>query len=347
VIIRNETIVSADEFDLADYFAEDGQQVCEGDLVMNVYKMGYSPEITLSLWRTKQEIYLKQLEVLGEARDIELRNYDDSVDEAKKRLCDAVMNGNTAVVLSLQDELTDLLERRSEYLRGYIQETESLRGLYRQEEDWERAVESSRTSLYAVREGRVSYYLDDFAVALNADKLSTVTGDLISAALKANKTARWTGSSRTNAFRIVDTGEWYCAFLTGANEALRITEGLSYPVEIEGYGSFTGVALRSFVSGKNVVNIIKITADMGELIGVRAVTVGVRYAGTDLRVEKRAIQFEDGEPYVEVITPEGRVGVHVNVISEDGNYVIINAKNTGNAPIGAGVKYWIPKRSKK
>lgn len=344
VVIRKEKIVSSDEFSIADYFADEGQRVEPGDAVMNVYKMGYSSEITLSLRRTQQEIYEAQLEVLGEARDVELRSFDDGIDSAKARLSNAVLTGDTASVLRIQNELTDLLSARSEYLRGYIQETETLRSLYKKESDWQRAVEDSRTELTAPTAGVVSYYFDDFSVALNADKLSTVTSDLITSALKRGKSAKLTGAARQNAYRIVDTGEWYCVFLTEISDPLRVAEGQSYPVEIAGYGDYEGVAVNSFVSGKKVVNVIKVESDVGELISARVIKARVTFAATDLKVDRRAIQFENGDPFIEVVTEEGRVGVYVNVLSDDGDHVIVNAKNTDNAPLHEGTKYWIPKR---
>lgn len=347
VVIRKEKIVSSDEFSIADYFADEGQRVEPGDPVMNVYKMGYSSEITLSLWRTEQEIYEAQLEVLGEARDVELRSFDDGIDSAKARLSNAVLTGNTGSVLRIQNELTELLSARSEYLRGYIQETETLRSLYKKESDWQRAVEDSRTELAAPSAGVVSYYFDDFSVALNADKLSTVTSDLITSALKRGKSAKLAGSARQNAYRIVDTGEWYCVFLTEISDPLRVAAGQSYPVEITGYGEYNGVAVDSFVSGKKVVNVIKVESDVGELISARVIKARVTFAATDLKVEQRAIQFENGDPFIEVVTADGRVGVYVNVLSGDGEHVIVNAKNTDNAPLQEGSKYWIPKRGIK
>lgn len=344
VIVRRETIETTEEFDYADYFAADGQLVEAGETVMNVYKMGYSREITLSLWRARQDVYEAQMAQLGEARDVELRSLDDRIESARERLSNAVMSGDTAAVLPIQNELTGLLEQRSEYLRGYCQENETLRGLYNKESDWERAVEDSRIPLTARTSGRVSYYFDDYAVALNADKLRTVTSDLVSSALRRSQPAKWTGGSRTSAFRIVDPSEWYIVFLTDANSALRLAEGMRYPVEIAGYGTFEGIALESYVNGKKIINILKISEDMGELINVRAVRVSITCDATGIRVEKRAIQFEKGEPYIEIITSEGRMGVYVDVLAEDGDYAVIRAKNTDSTPIGVGVKYWIPKR---
>ncbi|MBO4879235.1 MAG: hypothetical protein J5544_03155 [Clostridia bacterium] len=347
VVIRSEKVVTTEEFDTADYFAADGQLVEPGDPIMNVYRMGFSREITNSLWETQEEIYRAQLAVLGETRDPQLRAYDDSIRDAKDKLSSAVLDGSTALVEKLSGELTQLLTERNEYLRVYVQETEALRALYQKEADWQETVDQARIRMTADRAGKVSYYLDDFAVVLNSDKLNNITSDLINTALKKSKTAKWTGSSRTNAYRIVNTGEWYCAFLTGADEKMRLSEGEEYAIEAEGYGEFRAVALRSFVSGKYVVNILKISEDPGELINVRAITLKVKIEADGLIAESRAIRMKDGVPYIELVQPDGRVNMYVDVLADDGRKAVIKARTTEEVQIGEGTKYWIPTRFSK
>ena len=344
VVVRNEKLVTTGDYDLAEFYAAEGQRVEPGDHIMDVYKMGFSREITSSLWNTKQEIYEEQLNVLGEARDVELRNYDDRIDSAKQRLAHAVLSGDQATVPGIQKELTDLLSARSEYLRGYIQPSEKLRGLYQKEEDWQHAVDDGRISLNAEVGGVVSYYFDDYSQPLNADKLTNATSDLISKAYKRSNPSKMTASTnaKSNAFRIVDTDDWYLVFLSSADQPLRVTEDMYYTVEIEGYGSFEGVGVSSTVNDKKAINVIHIEQDMGALINVRAVKATVTYSASGIKIDRKAIQFSDLEPFIEVITPEGKVGVYVNVLADDGKYAIVTAKNTDNAPVEQGMKYWIP-----
>ncbi|MBR0135683.1 MAG: hypothetical protein IJM18_05740, partial [Clostridia bacterium] len=145
-------------------------------------------------------------------------------------------------------------------------------------------------------------------------------------------------------YRIVDENEWFIVFNTPASQGMRVVPGKSYPVTIRGYGSYEGVAEASFVSGKKTVNIIKITADIGPLIDARTVQAEIGFAAEGIRVEKRAVQFRDGEPYVEVMVDGKRTGVYVNVYAEDGGGAIVSTKNSGDPPLREGVKYWIPKK---
>lgn len=347
VIIRNESVVSGGEYGIADRYLDEGQRVRAGERVMDVYKLGFSRETLLSLWQTRQDIYKAQLDVLGEARDVELRNYDNNVEKTVREISDAVLSGEDRSALALKNTLTGIMTDRAEYLRSSVQETETLRSLYRLQEEREQSITDSRVSLIAEKDGLVSYYFDDYSVALNAGKLSNVSAELIDSIVKKNgRSLKWMGSSKSGAYRLVDDGAWYIAFTTPASQSMRVVEGETYPISITGYGEFTGVGESSFISGTRVVNIIKLSALPGTLIDVRTVKAEITFAFEGLRVEKRAVQLDkSGEPFVEVMVDGKRTGVYVNVHSEDGSGAVVSPKNTSNAPLMEGVKYWIPKKS--
>ena len=342
---RKENVFTGGEFTIADRYLPEGAPVHAGDCVMDDYKLGYSPEITMSLWRTRQDIYRSQLEVLGEARDVELRNSDNEVERLKQELSNAVLSSDTEGIMQLETELTRVLADRSEYLRATVQETENLRSLYKLQDERETAVADSRIALTAEQDGLISYYFDDYSVALTADKLSTVTAELIDNIInKTGKAHKWTADRSVGAYRIVDDGEWYLVFNTAASQGMRVVQGESYPITISGYGSYEGVAQASFVSGGKIVNIIKVTADIGSLIDARTVQAEIGFAAEGICVETRAVQLKDGEPFIEVMTDGKRTGVYVDVHSDDGSGAIVSAKNTAGSPLSEGVKYWIPKK---
>ncbi len=349
VVIRSEKIAVVKDFDTADYLVRNGQQVRKGDSVMNVYNLGYSRENTEKLLTVREQIFDAQLRSDGETRDPELKSLNDGIASARDMLSKAVMNGNTSAVQTISANLKKLLSERSDYLREKSQQNETLRGLYQQEDDLLQAVEAQRVTVAAERDGVVSFYIDDFASTLNADKIGQdlVTAELISKALDKNERFKWTGSSSSSAFRLVNPNEWYCAFLTGTSESLRVAPGKEYSVEVKGYGSFIGTGVSSFVNDKNVVNIIKFSQNLGALIDVRTCEISIAYEAEGMMIEKRAIQFKDGETYIEIVTDNGRANVYVDVLAEDGRNAIIRIRGNGNIPTGTEVRYWIPKRGRK
>ena len=349
VVIRSEKIAVVKDFDTADYLVRNGQQVRKGDSVMNVYNLGYSRENTEKLLTVREQILDAQLRSDGETRDPELKSLNDGIASARDMLSKAVMNGNTSAVQTISANLKKLLSERSDYLREKSQQNETLRGLYQQEDDLLQAVEAQRVTVAAERDGVVSFYIDDFASTLNADKIGQdlVTAELISKALDKNERFKWTGSSSSSAFRLVNPNEWYCAFLTGTSESLRVAPGKEYSVEVKGYGSFIGTGVSSFVNDKNVVNIMKFSQNLGALIDVRTCEISIAYEAEGMMIEKRAIQFKDGETYIEIVTDNGRANVYVDVLAEDGRNAIIRIRGNGNIPTGTEVRYWIPKRGRK
>lgn len=168
-------------------------------------------------------------------------------------------------------------------------------------------METQRHVLYSQESGFVSFYFDDYENALNADKLSILTSDLVSSVIKGKGGAAWTTASDTSAYRLVGGDEWYCVFLTGADEALRCVGGRSYSIAAKGHGTYTAVALEPIVSGKKVVNILKVEGAPTEFLNTRCIELTVRFDASDICVSKQAIQFENGVPYIELLLSDGQI----------------------------------------
>ena len=324
VIVRNEKVITSEAFDLADYFAEEGAWVEPDTKIMQIYRRGYSEEQAAALMRKHAEIYDEQLALLGETRDKTIRGYDELIALLEENIAEELMAGNSAEVPRQEAELLDALSSRTDYLRKNLQETETLRALYSQES------------------GFVSFYFDDYEKALNADKLSTLTSDIVSYVIKGKGGAAWTPALDTSAYRLVGGDEWYCVFLTGADEALRCVGGRSYSIAAKGHGTYTAVALEPIVSGKKVVNILKVEGAPTEFLNTRCIELTVRFDASDICVSKQAIQFENGVPYIELLLSDGKYCIFVNVLSADDKRAVINVREDQDMPIAVGVRYWIP-----
>lgn len=344
VIVRNEKAVTTDSFDRADYLVSEGKYVEAGVHVMDVYKRGYNDELMLSLQQTEREIYAAQLEQLGETRDSVLNGLNQSVDALENQIAEAVLNGNTNEVAQLEIELKSVLAERSEYLRNTLQETETLRTLYRTKQDKEALISAWRKSLVNEDAGTISFYFDDYENALNEDKLSIMTSGLITSAVKGRGAVEWTTEAENLAYRVVDTSHWYCVFLTPINEALRTVQGMSYNISVAGYGQFAATALEPMISGGSAINVLRINQELGELINVRTAKVKVSYDASGVEVKLDGITIQNGLRYIELMYSEGKKKTEIDVLSADGDSAIIRVKNPDEQAIVAGVKYWIPKK---
>lgn len=345
IIVRDEVAVTAPRFERADYMVREGEYIEAGTHVMDVYKSGFSDELLIALQQTTNEIYSAQLELLGETKDTTLTGYNEAVAALEKRIAYAAMEidgENAESVIDLELQLREVLNERTEYLKENLQQTETLRKLYAKEAEQIEVIEKWRSSLIAETSGTISFYFDDYENALNEDKLSIITSDIVRSAINKRTAVSWTTKSETLAYKLVDTSEWYCVYLTRADEALRSAGEHRYNVEIKGYGEYQAVALDSVVSGDYAVNILKITADMGELINIRNVKLRVEYAGSGTKIETRGIINKNDGQFIIIDNESADDLVEIKVLAADKKYAIIEASED-SSNITSEVKYWVPK----
>ena len=340
VIIRDETAFTTLNYTRADYLVTEGSFVQSGTPVMEVYKRGYNDGMGANYQQISEEVYNAQLESLGDTRDETLINFNDLISEAEANVASAAMLGDEAGVIAYEKELQKLMELRNSYLKSVTQPTEKLQSLYERERLAKENLGGWVVELAAQRSGNISFYFDGYENALNKDKLSIITADVVSGAIKKRTAAQWATSEENLAYRIVNTSEWYCAFLTATDEPLRLTEGRTYRIEVEGFGEYEAAAEKVVISGKNIVNVLKVEAEIGELIGVRNVKLKVDYEASGVKVETRSLlNLVDGQ-YIDIESDGTQQRVEINVLACDGNYAIIEGNNKN---LDGGIKYWVPK----
>ena len=338
IVIRDETTYVSSEFTRIEYLAREGAEVKAGDELASVYRLGYNDELTASLLDIREQVYHEQLRLLGSVKDQGLEDLEDLIVSLRKSIADAVMSGSGEDIASLQERLDAALTARREYLTK-VQAKEELNALYSSEENQLDIVTKWKDTVSAEADGRISYYFDGYEQAINAQKLSLLTTDLISGAVKSSASAKWTTDDRTRVCRVVDPDHWYVAFLTEKSGLTRVAEGVSYTVDIEGFGVFEGVALEPVISGSRIINVIKIDADMGGLIDVRTAKIRVYSSLTGIRVKRDAIINEDGYCYLELVRSESHYRMRVDVLAVIDDFAIVRPHESEDT-LGEGVRYW-------
>lgn len=343
VIIRDEETYLSSEYARVACNMEEGAAVNNGDSLATVYKLGYSDELSQSLLKAREDVYKAQLERIGSTKDARLDEMNEEILSLKSRIENCVMSSSGEDLLKLYRSLDALLKERMEYLRDKVQETESLRALYAQVDDKEALLSAWTEEVTANGPGLVSYYFDGYEQAMNAEKLNMITADLVKRALSESGSAHWTTDDKTRVCRVVNRDKWYIAFITEAEELTRTAKDVNYDVEIEGHGKYAAVALEPVISGKKVVNILKISSEIGELIDVRSVKVKVTSAVEGIKVKSKAVRFVNGEAFVELIMSDSHYTMRVDVLASDDKSVLIRPHDAGEV-LSEGVRYWIKKR---
>ena len=338
VIIRDEVTYVTPEYTRIEYGAEEGGSVSVGDRLASTYRLGYNDELMVSLLETREQVYREQLKLIGSAKDERLEQIEAEIVALQGRVAEAVMCASGEDVSLLQLQLQTALDERREYLTK-VQAKEALTSLYSKEENQLDIVSKWVDTIEAQNSGRISYYFDGYEQAINAEKLSIITADLLKNALKGSASSTWTTDDGTRVCRVVDPDHWYVAFLTDKTSLTRVAEGIEYTVEVEGYGSFTGTALEPVISGDRVINVIEINSDMGGIIDVRVANIKVTAAITGIKVRADAIKNENGNYYLELVLSESHYRLHVDVLAVEGDRVIVRPHDK-NDSLGEGVRYW-------
>lgn len=342
VIIRNEVCIDSAEFSKLAYYKKEGEEVKAGDKLATVYKLGYSDELMQSLLNAREDVYKAQMERIGSTKDAKLEDMNANILAISERIKSSVMLDSGEDLDILKRLLDSVLAERMEYLRAKVQETETLRALYKTVEDREKLIEAWSLDVDAPMDGIVSYYFDGYEQAMNAEKLGMLTSTLISDAIAKKNSSTWTTDDKTRVCRVVAKNDWYIAFLTKADELIRTAEGVSYEVSIDGIGVMTGVALEPVINGKEVINILKFDCDIGELIDVRSAKINVSASVSGIKVMSEAISSSGGVTYIELLFGEGRKMIRVDVLGVDGNMAIVRTHDEGDT-LNEGVRYWNPK----
>ncbi|MCR5807937.1 MAG: hypothetical protein K6G56_00085 [Clostridiales bacterium] len=343
VIIRDEAVYLSSEYARIDFLQPEGASVFPGDALATVYKLGYSDELMQALLNTREEVYRAQIDRLGSTRDQRLEEMNEQISSLKGRIESCVMRGSGEDLLQLYRDLDAALKERMDYLKTKVQETETLRTLYASVEAKEELISAWIEGTVSEDTGVVSYYFDGYEQAINKEKLNMLSPDLVKRALKDSGSATWTTDDKTRVCRIVDPSRWYVAFLTESEELTRLAAGVEYFVEIEGYGTFKGVALEPVISDKKVVNVIEFEHDLGELINVRTAKINVSAAMNGIKVKGSAIRFVDGASYLELLLSDSHYTVRVDVLAVEGDFVIVRPHESGDI-LNEGVRYWNKKR---
>ena len=339
VVVRDETVLISQEYASLDYLKEEGSEVVSGESLATVYKLGFSSELTQSLLSAREEVYKAQMERIGSTKDQRLDEMNAAIQSLRSSISDRVVLGSGRDLESLCMELDAALAERMEYLREKVQETETLRALYSKVEEREQLISAWTLDVTAPVSGIVSYYFDGYEQAINAEKLSMLSPDLLNRAIKAKGASSWTTNDMTSVCRVVNRDRWYLAFMTKSSELTRTASGVEYDVEIKGYGTYKAVALEPMINGDEVVNILEVNTDIGDLIDVRTAKISVSSAVSGIKVKSEAIKKENGLRYLELLLSDSHYTIGVDVLAEENGMVIIRPHEATDT-LNEGVRYW-------
>ena len=332
VIVRNETLTSAEGLTSITYYADEGEVVYKGNKIAEIYSTGYSQTDMNKLLNIRSQIKAQHKSLAASSyTDLQLDRMNTNVLSIAADIRSVARKEATGNLLNLVRQMDTAMSNRQSYLKTKYATDQNLSNLYRDESSLLKKIASWTITYIADSDCIVSFYTDGYENALPFDTADEITAGQIRAVLNGDdpeSTAAERG--RTPVFRTVQNGSWYLMLLTNDKNWNPVT-GQSYKVQLEGFDDTVfDATVTSFArSGSELLVRMSVPAKVRAVLNTRTAkaTVGELYV-SGLQVPLNALRQQNGETGV-VLTDNGGLFVPVDVVMQDNRNAVIVPKSVG------------------
>ncbi len=339
VIMRNETVISAESYARVDYVAQECSLVSEGDTVASIYASGYSEKEMDNLESIRTEIREYYNQILENILDETLEQYTAAVNQRASELQTIIQGKEQGNLITVQAQLEQAMNDRQDYLRTSKREETQLSNLYQRETQLMNSIASWKSDYTAPCAGIVSFYLDGYESLLTPDNYDQLTLEQIRGVLRGESIATTSETRGSNPlFKVIDASSWSVLIITDDQSYLP-SVGQTYTLTIEGYEDYVYEATVSNYKRFDNETLIRMDIDQDVLptINLRAtrVSVGTQFSG--LRVPNGALYTSGDQTGVYVRSGDSYEFIPVTVNASDSEYSLIEPVVEGAVYSGMSV----------
>ena len=345
VIVRDESLVTASRYEKLSYYVLEGQSIENGTAVCEIYKRGYQDDSMVQYLNLSKQIYAYQMQLLGDSADALLADVNARIRTVEEQIASSA-RGSGIDMLTLEATLKSLLDERTGTLKNLVAPDETLNKYYTDLANEEASIQTWKQKVVNnAGSGLISFYFDGYEQSLNASKISMINSHQINEIVKKNNTKVGTEyENEVPLYRLINPGHWLLAFVTDADDPLRLTAGEAYYITFPEFSQedmYYATAREPIVSQNDVVNILELYMDIGKLVDVRTVNASITKSAQGLVVPVDAIDIIDGIAGLNIELGETIVRVEIDVLAEDGDKAVIREKNSSGM-LAVGQKYIKP-----
>ena len=337
VIIRNETLVTAESITRVEYVAAENTLVYPGDTVAYMYSTGYSQTELTKLETARENIQAYHKTKLENIIDNDLERLDLIVDQRAKEFKNLVTHENGGNLVIVTRLLETSMVNRQEYMRSNMRNDMKLNKLYSEENARLSSISSWRVESMAEEEGVVSFYTDGYESFVNGDNIGGLSVETMEKVLAGEELGDRSVRQK-DVYRIVDQDDWYVAVVTDSSVWNPVVDQ-EYYLQFEGFEDLGFTATVSSVSQRDnrVLAVFEINQPMGALIYQRTGNAKVSITHTGISVSTKAIYEDNGKTGVWLYDVPGGTFVPVTVLLTDGDTALIQPEVDGALSAGQRV----------
>ena len=336
IMIKNETLYSAEGYGRAEYIAQDGQYVEVGALIAEVYSNDYTDNDYNTLKELREKILdYQQKNAQTGVIDEDMVNLDEQINRVSEQIRKVIAKEQEGDLRQLQIDITTLMDERSNIMRGAAKEDSQLSAYYEQEKTLLEKIKNYRRDLVAEKDGMVSFYFDGTETILSPQTMGNLSVKTITNVMNGRLNIDLSDSVKP-LYKIVNRNDWYIAVVMDT-EMPEFTENNKYVLAFS-FGSdytYDGTMTQVIEDGGKYIYVFNVKDNIDKLLRARRIScnISARYLG--LEVDDKVIKTVDGQKGVYFLKNGEKIFEPVNVLISQGGKSIIKAIDA-NSALGVG-----------
>ena len=334
VIIRDERVVSMAAYGKINYQVDEGARVTKDMPVAEVSRMGYDDNVRQDLLNVQREIFQYQMNTKWEGvNDKAISEMQARVSAKYKEIAMALQRSQADKLLVLERELEELLTERNELLRTKTLTDAKLTEWYQREQQYLDQLAGWKEYVVADAEGKISFYIDNYAALLNAAMLERISLSDIQATYNNRTVDVLSDSDKRPVYRIVYPERWYVAIATSGRDNYHMGLGMKYTVELDGFydSAFEGEVVIAKRDSGGSLYILQIDSDVTPVMDIRASKATLRGEFSGYTIPKKGVSFDD-DGNASVTLSSGGGEVPIEILAEDENKYLFRSDNAAIHP---------------
>ena len=328
IMIKNETLYSAEGYGRAEYLALDGQFVQTGTPIAEVYSNDYSENDYNTLKELREKIldYQQNNAQTGVINE-DMASLDEQIGRISDQIRAVISKEQEGDLNQLQIDITRLMDERSNIMRSAAKEDSQLSSYYEQENTLLDKIKTYRRELVAEKDGLVSFYFDGTETVLSPATMNSLNVKTINNVINGRLGLDLSNTVKP-LYKIVDRNNWNIAVLMD-KEVPEFIENQKFVVAFS-FGndySYEGRLISHIEDNGKYIYIFNFEENIDKLLRARRIscTISVRYTG--FQVDNSVIKKKDGEKGIYFLKNGEKTFVPVNVLISQGGKSIIKVKD--------------------
>ena len=332
IMIKNETLYSAEGYGRADYVAQDGQFVQTGTLIAEVYSNDYTDNDYNTLKELREKILdYQQNNAQTGVIDQDMASLDEQINRISDQIRKVISREQEGDLRQLQIDITRLMDERSNIMRSAAKEDSQLSSYYEQERTLVEKIKNYRRDLIAEKDGMVSFYFDGTETVLSPSTMGNLTVKTINNILSGRLGIDLSNTVKP-LYKIVDRNDWYIAVLMD-KAVPEFIEEQKYVVAFTFGNDYTyeGRLVSHVEDNGKFIYIFNFQENIDKLLRARRISCNISVRYTGLQVDSKVVKVKDGQTGVYYLKDGEKTFEPVDVLITQGGKSIIKVKDSSSA----------------